>query len=102
MVSKLDWQWRIHQGQIWPKVVPGKSFYAVSAELNQKSNRQQIWQLFFAWSVIASRQGSATCFQILVVKNINSNHRINGVHSQYGLSAALTASQAAGKAKLAK
>ncbi|KAI8629513.1 S-adenosyl-L-methionine-dependent methyltransferase [Xylariaceae sp. FL1651] len=62
----------------------------------------RMWELFLAWSVIASRQGSATCFQILVVKNLNSTHRINGVGSQYGLSGALAASRAAGKAKLPK
>ncbi|GAB0137343.1 Sphingolipid C9-methyltransferase 2 [Epichloe bromicola] len=37
--------------------------------------------------VRAPRQGSATCFQIVVVKNLNKVHRINGVKSQYGLSA---------------
>ena len=83
-------------------MVPGESFYAILPGLNQTTNGQQIWELFFAWSVIASRQGSATCFQILVVKNLNSNHRIHGVPSQYGLSAALIASKAAGKAQLVK
>ncbi|KAJ6127931.1 sphingolipid C9-methyltransferase 1 [Penicillium samsonianum] len=60
----------------------------------------RIWELFLAWSVIASRQGCATCFQIVVVKNLNSTHRINGVKSQFGLSAALQASQNAGKSRL--
>ncbi|KUM61282.1 hypothetical protein ACN42_g5814 [Penicillium freii] len=60
----------------------------------------RIWELFLAWSVIASRQGSATCFQILVVKNLNSTHRVNGIASQFGLSAALEASRKAGKSKL--
>lgn len=63
-------------------------------------NIKQIWELFLAWSVIASRQGSATCYQILVVKNLNSTHRINGVASQFGLSAALASSKKAGKSKL--
>lgn len=67
---------------------------------DQTTNGQQTWELFFAWSVIASRHGSATCFQMLVVKNLNCNHRINGVPSQYGLSAALLASKAAGRAQL--
>ena len=39
-----------------------------------------------AYSTIASRQGTATCFQIVLVKNINSTHRIDGVPSQFGLS----------------
>ncbi|PSN61022.1 S-adenosyl-L-methionine-dependent methyltransferase [Corynespora cassiicola Philippines] len=60
----------------------------------------RIWELFLAWSTIASRQGSAACFQILVVKNLNSTPRINGVSSQYGLTGALAASKAAGKARL--
>ncbi|CAG7942569.1 unnamed protein product [Penicillium nalgiovense] len=60
----------------------------------------RIWELFLAWSVIASRQGSATCYQILVVKNLNSTHRINGVASQFGLSAALASSKEASKSKL--
>ncbi|CAI7585869.1 unnamed protein product [Penicillium bialowiezense] len=60
----------------------------------------RIWELFLAWSVIASRQGSATCFQILVVKNLNSTHRVNGIASQFGLSAALESSKQAGKSKL--
>lgn len=59
-----------------------------------------MWELFLAWSVIASRQGSATCFQILVVKNLNSTHRISGVPTQFGLSAALDSSRKAGKSRL--
>lgn len=58
----------------------------------------RIWELFLAYSTIASRQGSATCFQLVVVKNLNSTHRIDGVASQFGLSRALSASKAAGKA----
>ncbi|TWU71018.1 hypothetical protein ED733_002716 [Metarhizium rileyi] len=72
----------------------------IKAKYGQRWYR--IWELFLAWSVIASRQGSATCFQILVVKNLNSVHRINGVGSQFGLSGALSRSRAAGKASLPK
>ena len=64
--------------------------------------RLQIWELFLAWSVIASRQGSATCFQIMVVKNLNATHRIDGHSTQFGLSGALAASKAAGKSSLPK
>ncbi|GFF94235.1 hydroxymycolate synthase MmaA4 [Aspergillus lentulus] len=60
----------------------------------------RIWELFLAWSVIASRQGSAACYQMVVVKNLNSTHRINGVLSQYGLAGALAASRKAGKSRL--
>lgn len=49
----------------------------------------QIWEYFLAYSTIISRQGSATCFQITLVKNINSTHRIEGVNTQFALSAAL-------------
>jgi len=62
----------------------------------------QIWELFLAWSVIASRQGSATCFQIMVVKNLNATHRINGIRSQFGITGALAAAMKAGKARLMK
>ncbi|RYP06891.1 hypothetical protein DL765_009314 [Monosporascus sp. GIB2] len=49
----------------------------------------RIWEFFLAWSTIASRQGSATCFQIVLVKNINSSHRVEGINSQFALSGAL-------------
>lgn len=54
----------------------------------------RIWEYFLASSVISSRQGSATCFQITLVKNINSTHRIEGVETQYGLEGALRAGRA--------
>lgn len=44
---------------------------------------------FLGWSTIASRQGTATCYQITLVKNINSTHRIDGIPTQFGLSGAL-------------
>lgn len=53
----------------------------------------RIWEYFLAYSTIVSRQGSATCFQLVLVKNINSTHRIEGVNSQFGLSGALAASK---------
>ena len=53
----------------------------------------RIWEYFLAYSTIASRQGSATCYQITCVKNINSTHRIDGVQSQFGLLGALAASK---------
>ena len=57
----------------------------------------QIWEYFLAYSTITSRQGGATCYQITLVKNINSTHRIEGVPTQFNLKGALDASQAAGK-----
>jgi cyclopropane fatty-acyl-phospholipid synthase-like methyltransferase len=51
----------------------------------------RIWEFFLAYSTIVSRQGSATCFQIMLVKNLNSTHRIEGVPTQFGLHAALKA-----------
>ncbi|KAI9818208.1 MAG: Sphingolipid C9-methyltransferase 2 [Pycnora praestabilis] len=53
----------------------------------------RIWEFFLAYSTIISRQGSATCFQITLVKNINSTHRVEGIPSQFGLSGALNASK---------
>ena len=58
----------------------------------------RIWEYFLAYSTIISRQGSATCYQITLVKNINSTHRVEGIPTQFGLSGAL----AAGKAHLLK
>ncbi len=54
----------------------------------------QIWEYFLAYSTIISRQGSATCYQIVLVKNINSAHRVEGIPTQYGLSGALGATEA--------
>lgn len=70
----------------------------INAKYGQRWYR--IWELFLAWSTIASRQGSATCFQMVVVKNLNATHRIKGVGSQFGLSGALAAARAAGRAVL--
>ncbi|KAF6805149.1 cyclopropane-fatty-acyl-phospholipid synthase [Colletotrichum sojae] len=72
----------------------------VTAKYGQRWYR--IWELFLAWSTIASRQGSATCYQMVVVKNLNATHRINGFASQFGLSGALAAAKAKGKAVLAQ
>lgn len=49
----------------------------------------RIWEYFLASAVISSRQGSATCYQITLVKNINSTHRVEGIPTQFGLSGAL-------------
>ncbi|KAF2280754.1 S-adenosyl-L-methionine-dependent methyltransferase [Westerdykella ornata] len=54
----------------------------------------RIWEYFLAYSTIASRQGTATCFQITLVKNLNSTHRVEGIGSQYNLSGALAAHKA--------
>ncbi|KAL8826970.1 MAG: hypothetical protein Q9191_003476 [Dirinaria sp. TL-2023a] len=55
----------------------------------------RIWEFFLAWSTIISRQGSATCYQITLVKNINSTHRVEGIPSQFGIEGALAAAAAA-------
>jgi len=39
---------------------------------------------------------------MVVVKNLNATHRINGFGSQFGLTGALAKSRAAGKATLRK
>ncbi|KAM0690555.1 hypothetical protein Q7P36_009322 [Cladosporium allicinum] len=57
----------------------------------------RIWEYFLAYSTITSRQGGATCYQITLVKNINSTHRVEGINSQFGLKGALDASKSAGK-----
>ncbi|KAJ5752493.1 hypothetical protein N7520_009410 [Penicillium odoratum] len=48
----------------------------------------RIWEYFLASSTITSRQGGATCWQLTLVKNINSTHRVEGIHSQFGLTGA--------------
>ena len=42
-----------------------------------------------ATSTIVSRQGSATCYQIVLRKNLNSYHRVNYIPAQKGLSGPL-------------
>jgi len=55
----------------------------------------QIWEYFLAYSTITSRQGGATCYQITLVKNINSTHRIEGISTQFALQGALAKAKAA-------
>lgn len=45
----------------------------------------RIWEFFLASSTIISRQGSATCYQIVLRKNLNSYHRVEYVPKQEGL-----------------
>lgn len=35
----------------------------------------RLWSLFLAWSVIAARQGTATCYQIVMHKNTSEFNR---------------------------
>ncbi|KAH0611396.1 uncharacterized protein H6S33_010661 [Morchella sextelata] len=49
----------------------------------------RIWEFFLAYSTIVSRQGSATCYQIVLHKNINSFHRVEGIATHHGLEGAL-------------
>jgi hypothetical protein len=42
---------------------------------NNKSLCYRIWEIFLAWSTIISRQGSATCYQIVAHKNLNAFDR---------------------------
>ncbi|KAL2182005.1 S-adenosyl-L-methionine-dependent methyltransferase [Thermothelomyces heterothallicus CBS 202.75] len=58
----------------------------------------RIWEYFLAYSTIISRQGSATCYQIVLHKNINAFHRIEGVPTQYGLNGSTRATKADMKA----
>ncbi|KAI8991261.1 Mycolic acid cyclopropane synthetase-domain-containing protein [Mycotypha africana] len=50
-----------------------KNKEAMKAKYGDKIVR--IWEIFLSWSVIISRQGSATCFQIVANKNRNSFDR---------------------------
>ncbi|KIK63929.1 hypothetical protein GYMLUDRAFT_40140 [Collybiopsis luxurians FD-317 M1] len=53
------------------------------AEIEEKYGERwfRLWSFFLAWSVISSRQGSASVFQITLHKNLNAYHRIDGVKS---------------------
>jgi len=62
----------------------------------------RIWEYFLAYSTIISRQGSATCFQITLVKNLNSTHRIEGIATQFGLTGALHTGKAVVEASKSK
>ncbi|RPA94005.1 S-adenosyl-L-methionine-dependent methyltransferase [Choiromyces venosus 120613-1] len=50
----------------------------------------RIWEFFLAYSSIISRQGGATCYQIVLHKNLNAFHRVEGIRTQYQLSGALS------------
>lgn len=88
--------WIANQTKVEAKY--GKRWFRVGSLKRPKklleANKIQIWEYFLAYSTIVSRQGSATCYQICLVKNINSTHRIQGVPTQFGLFGALTASKA--------
>ncbi|EGV61838.1 Sphingolipid C9-methyltransferase [Yamadazyma tenuis] len=45
----------------------------------------RIWEYFLASSVITSRQGGASCYQIVMRKNLNSYHRVNYIPKQDGV-----------------
>ena len=45
----------------------------------------RVWEFFLASSTIVSRQGSATCYQIVLRKNLNSYHRVNYIPNQVAL-----------------
>uniref|UniRef100_A0A060TJL6 sphingolipid C(9)-methyltransferase n=1 Tax=Blastobotrys adeninivorans TaxID=409370 RepID=A0A060TJL6_BLAAD len=72
--SATLWKWYRNWIANKDKVVPkyGQKWY-------------RIWEYFLAYSTIISRQGSATCFQIQLRKNLNAKHRIEDVPRQYGL-----------------
>ena len=48
--------------------------------ITAKGSLNRLWEIFLAWSVIASGQGSATCYQIVAHKNTRppSLHRTSG------------------------
>ncbi|KAK8861650.1 hypothetical protein IAR55_002473 [Kwoniella newhampshirensis] len=47
----------------------------------------RIWVYFLAYSVIASRQGTASVFQITAHKNLNAFHRVEGIPSHTSIHA---------------
>ena len=76
-------------------MVPSKLLLSPTASnVDLLTQSPKIWEYFLAYSTIISRQGSATCYQIVLVKNINSTHRVEGIPAQFGLSGALATSKA--------
>lgn len=49
----------------------------------------RIWEFFLSSSVVASRNGTATCYQFVLRKNLNSYRKINYVPKQQGLQGAI-------------
>lgn len=80
-------------GKRWFRVGSLSSMTVAAADLGG-----QIWEYFLAYSTIIARQGSATCYQITMVKNLNTSHRVEGIPSQFGLQGALAASKIDGAA----
>jgi len=68
--------------------------YPVKSRCQDANSSAQIWEYFLAYSTIISRQGSATCYQIVLVKNMNSLHRVEGIPTQHGLTQALASTRA--------
>ncbi|KAJ7176493.1 sphingolipid C9-methyltransferase [Mycena filopes] len=61
---------------------------AILAKYGEKWFRT--WAFFLAWSTIASRQGTASVFQITMHKNLNAYHRIQGAANHAGVHVKLT------------
>ncbi|KAJ7654772.1 sphingolipid C9-methyltransferase [Mycena rosella] len=72
--SATIWQWYLN----W---LSNKD--AVVAKYGEKWFRT--WAFFLAWSTIASRQGSASVFQITLHKNLNAYHRMLGAANHGGI-----------------
>jgi hypothetical protein len=90
LVQKLDGQSPEGGSKIRESVVQSK-FLPVPRYVC--TNPLKIWEYFLAYSTIISRQGAATCYQITLVKNINSTHRVEGIDTQFALSGALAANK---------
>jgi cyclopropane fatty-acyl-phospholipid synthase-like methyltransferase len=50
----------------------------------------RIWEFFLASSTVASRNGTATCYQFVLRKNINSYRRVEYIPKQKGLLAPIS------------
>jgi sphingolipid C9-methyltransferase len=92
--SATIWRWYRNWVANKEKVVAkyGDRWFRVSLRLENAwpaADETQIWEYFLAYSTIISRQGSATCYQITLVKNLNSTHRVNGIPTQFNLHGAI-------------
>ena len=64
-----------------------KNWKANEAKVKAKYGERlyRIWHFFLASSILIAREGGSSVFQIVVTKNLNATHRIEGVASHGGM-----------------
>lgn len=95
VVRELAQERRQGQGNLRREVVPRALLFPsprlpvrlLSLTLTSRERRPnlQTWLYFLASSVITSRQGGASCFQITLHKNLNKYHRVEDIPAHSSL-----------------